>query len=100
MKNSQNITIVLLMVTAAMLAAMVIGTYKTQTAYAEPTARMGDYILATGAIAQASDGLYVINVPTNRLNIYVPNSRTNVIELTETVNLERIFSRGAGGGTN
>lgn len=99
MKDTQNITILLLIVTGLILGAMVIGTYKTPTAYAESTARMGDYVLATGAFLRGADRLYVINVPANRLNVYALNSSTNVIEFKESVNLERIFSRGVGGGT-
>jgi hypothetical protein len=73
--NTQNTTIVLLTVTAAILAAMLIPALLDQdsVAYGDSSVRQGKYILATGGYDENIDLIYVINIETQKLVVYAPN---------------------------
>lgn len=75
MKDTQNITIVLLLVTAAILLAMVIGTYNADSANADVGMKSGSYVLISGERNSSLDYLYVIEMSTLTLNAYEYNSR-------------------------
>ncbi len=95
-KNTENVTITLLAITAALLTVMVLGTYNTPTAYADTSGKLGDYVATTAKTTGLASVLFVIHIPTNRLNVYAPNAETNSLELRESVDLERLFSGGGG----
>lgn len=86
MKNTENVTIVLLLVTAVILGAMLIGSARADT----PT-RFGRYILCTGAHSESKDLLYIIDVETNVLNVYEVNTNKKVIEMRDSVKLDTAF---------
>src|ERR1017187_6465253 len=79
MKN-QNITIVLLLVTAALLTGILvstfIGTNQTATASGNPV-RGGDYLMCTAAFSNNIDNLWVIDSVAKKMTVYVvnPNSK-------------------------
>ncbi len=75
MNNTQNTTIVLLTVTAAILAAMLLPTLfdEGSVAYGDGSVRQGKYIMATGGYDKNIDLIYVINIETQKLVVYAPN---------------------------
>ena len=93
MRETQNITICLLLVTAGILAAMLIGSYMTldNAAYASATQKQGDYIVSTGSRSSSTELLFVIDIAANRLNVYLTNINTWSLELLDTADLARAF---------
>ena len=83
MKNTQNTTIVLLMITAAILTAMLLPAImndEDSAAYGNASVRLGKYIMATGAYDLGIDLLYIVNIKTQKLCVYAPNSKTRMID--------------------
>jgi hypothetical protein len=93
MKDPQNVTIFLLLITAAILGAMLISSYMTldNTAYATATAMRGDYIMSTGARSGSRELLFVIDRAARRLNVYETNTTTWAVDLQDSVDLRRAF---------
>jgi hypothetical protein len=93
MKNTQNVTIGLLAVTAIVLGALVIGMYTPpQAAYADSAVKQGDYIMVTAAISSDVDLLHVIDVISKRMNVYQVNINTRAIELVCVEDMQRAFN--------
>lgn len=92
MKDPQNITIGLLLATAAILAAMLITTYQTtdNAAYADTPVKQGDYILGTGAWTSSTDLVYIVDIAAGRLNVYAKGSKS--IDLGDSVDLNQAFA--------
>ena len=97
MNNTQSVTIVLLLVTAAMLTGLLVATWvHTDTAYAGNGAiRAGDYVMVPGEYNQETEMIYIIDISNNKLNVYYPNINTNSLTLADTVDLARAFRAGA-----
>ena len=93
MNNPQNVTIVVLMISAAVLGGILVGSFTgtTQPAYAGTVSAAGDYVAVTGSYHQYLSLLYVVDVVANRLNVYVPNDKTSALELRDTVDLAQVF---------
>ena len=91
MKDTQNILIVLLVVTAAVIATMLALTLSSRPAYADSSVRAGDYIMLVGAFNKTKDLLYVINVPSQQLNVYEINPQNGMMNRVDMVNLEKLF---------
>ena len=93
MKNAENITIVMLLAAAAILSAMLIGTYwgTSQGADAEVSSRRMGFIVSTGKAAAITDAMYIIDTETKKLNAYVFTDKNNTIEFVAEVDLERAF---------
>ena len=93
MKQTQNTTIVLLVVTASILTSLLVASYVyTEPAYAHTaSAKGGDYVIAVGQFNQESDFVYVLDIANSKLNIYYPNINTNALALGDTVDLARAF---------
>ena len=75
------------MITAAILSAMLLPTLMNDTdsaAYGGTTARQGKYIMATGAYDLTLDLVYVINIDTQKLVVYVPNTKKRSIDKVGT----------------
>ena len=94
MKNPQNVTIVLLSITAAILAAVLAGAWfdkPADAAYASVS--KGDYILTPYQWADQLDFMTVIDVATHTMNVYVPNKTTKALDLIDKpIDLERVFA--------
>ena len=75
MNNTQNTTIVLLLITAGILTAMLLSAYvgTEPAAYADASVRQGKYIMATGGYDKNIDLIYVVNIETQKLVVYAPN---------------------------
>ena len=96
MQNTGTLTIVLLVVSAMVLTAMLVGGFCQTSTSAQATgasARLGNYILASGQWTADVDLLYVINITARRLNVYYANTDTNAVELIDSVDLERAFTQ-------
>lgn len=92
MKNTQNITLMLLIVTTAVLTTLLVASWlHTEPAYAGASAKDGDYIMAIGSYNEESDFLYVLDIANAKLNIYYADINTNSIRPGGTVDLARAF---------
>ena len=96
MKDSQNITITLLLATALIMTVALLVTYTTNenVAYADTPVKQGDYVFGSGAVSGSTDNIYLIDIATRRLNVYRPNINTSAIDLIDTVDLRRAFASG------
>jgi len=90
MNDSQNITISLLVISAVILTALLIG--MQQPAYGDTPARAGRYIGVTGAVASSRDLMYLTDVVADQLNVYGIDINTKSIKLIQAVDLKRIFA--------
>jgi len=93
MKNTQNITIVMLLMCAIALTTLLVAgwVYTGETAYATATDRGGDYIIATGAFDDTQDVVYVLDIANAKLNLYYPDVNTNQLQLGTSLNLGTAF---------
>ncbi len=92
MKDTQNITIVLLIVTAAILAGVLVVSLNSRDADAAcASVKGGDYIVVTGAFNKTKDLVYVIDIGTQRMNVYGTDLRKNSIELYDAIELNKLF---------
>ena len=92
--NSQNVTIAMLLVTAAILTAVLIGTFAGtgQVARAEASVSAGDYTMTTGVMSGSNVRLlYVINMDMQKLNVYRVDHKTGAIAIKDQVDLARAF---------
>ena len=81
MNNTQNTTIVLLLITAGILTAMLMSAYVGEpAAYGDSSVRQGKYIMATGGYDLNIDLIYVINIETQKLCVYAPNTAKRTID--------------------
>lgn len=93
MKNPENITIVMLLATAAILGSVLIGTYcgTSQSADAEVFARHMGFIVSVGMVAPYVEAMYIIDTESKKLNAYILRAENNTIEFLTTVDLEKAF---------
>jgi hypothetical protein len=93
MKNSQNVTIVLLIVAAAILTTLLVAGYvHTQPAYAGTAqSKGGDYMMSAGSYNQDSDFIYVIDIANSKLAVYYANINNNSLMVGDKVDLSKAF---------
>ena len=97
MKNAQNITIVLLLVTASALTALLLASYLyPEPAYGYSGMIGGDYVIAAGAYNAETDFIYVLDIASSKLNVYFANINTNALVLGDTVDLAKFFGTAGG----
>ena len=83
MKNTQNTTIVLLLITAAILTTMLLPAFMNDpesTAYGDGSVRQGKYIVATGGYDIHTDLIYIVNIESQKLCVYAPNMGKRTID--------------------
>ena len=82
MNNTQNTTIVLLLITAGILTAMLLSPYvgTEPAAYGDASVRQGKYIMVTGGYDENIDLIYVVNIETQKLMVYAPNKGKRTID--------------------
>jgi len=91
MKDTQNITIVMLMLTAAVLTTLLVaGALYTEPTYATSYDRGGDYIMVTGNY-ESQDFVYVLDVAAAKLNLYYTDINTNQVKLGVSTDLNAVF---------
>jgi len=93
MKDKQNITIILLLVTAAILATMLVVTLNSPRAYAGSPVRGGDYIMVNGAFNENRDLVWVIDVMSKRMNVYELNLQRGAVDLIDGVELGKALGQ-------
>jgi len=94
MKDPQNLTIVLLLITAVTLSAMLITAYRDRddAAYAAaPAIKGGDYLIAPGAVSASTDAVYVLDIGAQRLNMYFTNPNARSLDMADSIDLSRAF---------
>ena len=93
MKQSQNTTLMLLTVTAAVLTTLLVASLlHNQPAYAiGGSSKGGDYIMVAGAFNTESDFIYVLDIANEKLNIYFANINTNALALGDSIDLAKAF---------
>ncbi|HUS91818.1 MAG TPA: hypothetical protein VM695_08210 [Phycisphaerae bacterium] len=97
MKQTNNITLVLLTMSAVVLTALLVaGWLYNEPAEAAGPAKGGDFVMCAGAFNQESDFIYVLDIANNKLNIYYANINTNALALGDTVDLAKAFPATAG----
>lgn len=95
MKNNRNFAIGVLTVTALILLVAVLHVYNDKPAYAEASVKSSGYVMCTGAFGQNTDVLYVIDVPTHKMRIYIADRQGNKREITPVtgeIDLEAAFT--------
>ena len=97
MKNDQNTVIVLLCISAAVLAGLLVGHALADAPALSPSFAVvrpaNIYTICTGAWDKEIDILYVLDVNAQQLNAYVTNTKTEAIELFDSVSLPQAFRR-------
>lgn len=92
MQKTQNVTIVLLLMTAAILTSLMAASWLyTEPAYAGASARAGDYLIVNGMYDADTDFIYVLDIANAKLNLYYPNINTNTLTLGTSINLAATF---------
>ena len=93
MKNADNLTIAILLATAAILGGLVLTTdVVSQPAYASSTgSKDGDYVMTVSTYDQNTDLVFVLDIDTNRLNAYTVDINTKSIRMGDSVDLARLF---------
>lgn len=93
MKSHQNIIIVALLITSAVLGLMLFSSISSQKAYAVASSRaaFGDYIMCTGQIQSSTELLYIVDIPNQRFIVYGVDATMNRITPLDRVDLKRIF---------
>ena len=95
MQKTQNITIVMLLMTAAILSSLLIaGWLYTEPAYASGVSRSGDYIMTSGQYDADTDFIYVLDMANAKLNVYYPDINTNQLKIGVTVDVGAVFRAG------
>jgi hypothetical protein len=80
--NQTNTTIILLTICAIILGTLVLTGYNTSTSQAATTSvKQSGYIMTLGAWSADTELLYMVDVPSKRLNVYGLNINTKKIEL-------------------
>jgi hypothetical protein len=93
MKDSQNLTIGLLVLSATILLSMVFATMGDR-AYAGgvPAATsQGEYVVASGAWSDTTDLVYIIDRVSQRMNVYFLDRNANRVQRQDSVDLKRVF---------
>jgi hypothetical protein len=97
MKSSQNISIVLLLLSAAILTALLVGmhVYTTPQAQAGVSIRhpQSSYIVTVGHYSNSYDWIYIVDIRTRKMNAYFADPMGNKIRLLDTVDLNAVFQR-------
>lgn len=95
MNNTQNVTIVLLLISAAILSALLAGIYVNthRPANAEVTVKQGRWIVAVGKWSSSMDLVYVVDITTRRLNAYAANRTQRRLQLLDSTDLEPVFRK-------
>ena len=92
MQKTQDITIVMLLMTAAILTSLLVAGYLyTEPAYAGSVSRSGDYVMASGMFEEGTDFVYVLDIANAKLNLYYANTASNQLTLGCTTDLSTAF---------
>jgi len=79
--KKQNIATLILCISAALLSALLIGSYTARDAYADASVKSSDFILGVVSVRDTQDMITVIDVPAQKMLIYVPDKPTSPTRL-------------------
>jgi len=96
MRDPSSVTLAVLTVSAAVLAALVAFTWSSPSAEADVSAKAGEYIMFTAAVTDSTDFLYIIDLTRQQMNAYRYRTQKDVIEFVDKVDLKAAFRAGAG----
>ncbi len=91
MRNTHNVTLGLLVVSALLLSTLLVSLMHAPHAQAEPPARGGEYIQVTGAWDKNTDLLYVVDLRAQKMNVYFLNKGDGAMERLTTLDLQKAF---------
>jgi len=98
-RNSQNLTIGVLSITATILLVALLlnttGGRHDAMAFGQLD-RGGDYIILTGQFTENQEVVYVTDAAAQRLNVYSYLPTTRQLVIWDSVNLATMTGRGAG----
>ena len=89
MKDTQNVTIVLLAVTALVLGALLIA--MPETAKASDSARQGNYLITSVRTNNSRELVYVVNIPLQGVIVYGLDTGRNEIVQIASMDLRKAF---------
>lgn len=92
MKDHQNVTIGMLLATALILGALLVGTYTQQASAVGTSVQAGRFILATGQVSGTMDYLYVIDLSSGMMNMYGVSPASKRLEIGQPVDLKKLFT--------
>ena len=98
MKRNETILIVILMVTACLLGTMLVGSWQSQTAYANMSAgrsHENDYQAVTLQISNANSLLCVTDVANQAMLVYGVDPVKKRMDVIDNVNLGNAFKGGS-----
>jgi hypothetical protein len=102
MKDTKNLTIAILGISALVLLALVIGTKLEQPAQAGSgySYNTKDWIMVTGQASKNTDFLYIINVGQRKMKVYFPDkqggSKVPKMSIVDSIDLNRAFAQIPG----
>ncbi len=92
MKNTQNIAIAVLGITAVILAGILLGSYTTQQAYGEVSVKQGDYIMCPFILSNSTDLIAITDIAAKKMIVYGINFRNaSIDQVGPSVDLETSF---------
>lgn len=92
MKDTKNITIALLCVSAVILSTVLVLLHVSATpAQADTGLRGGDYIMVTGSVSKSEDAIYIFDIAKQKLNVYTLERQDKKLKLRRQVNLKLLF---------
>ena len=92
MKDTKNLTIAALCVSATILATVLVLMDVSGQAYADAPTRGGEYVAVTGAFSRSTDILYVLDLRVQKINAYVYDRQNKTISRADQVDLRRAFA--------
>jgi hypothetical protein len=91
MKNSQNVTILLLTISAILLGSLLVALNHTDSAEAAMGWRNDSYIQVTGQWNSETELLYVVSLEEQKMNVYFTDPKKRVTTLLTTLDLKKAF---------
>ncbi|MFP4140537.1 MAG: hypothetical protein ACOCVI_02070 [Planctomycetota bacterium] len=91
MKNTQNVTILLLTISAILLGALLVGLNHTDRAQGAMAQRRNEYIQVTGQYNSSTELLYVVDLTQQKMNVYFADEKKKATTLLTQLDLKRAF---------
>jgi len=95
MKNAENITIGVLVVSAAIITGLLIAVHVSNTpqAQAQTTIKQGQYIVSVGTYTSSYDFVYIVDIRTGRMNAYAAERQRKRVALVTEIEMAPVFQK-------
>jgi len=93
MTDNKNLTIMVLCVSAAVLATALVVTSVSDRALADASTRGGDYIWVAGEYSAQRDLIYVVDLAAQKMNTYRVTPKLDALQLRDQVDLKKQFQK-------